>query len=128
MFNALTSYKILNNNDSNVVSYTTKKLLILINPMVPHIAEELWEKFSENKNMISAERWPVINTSYEKIDKIKIPVQVNGKMRAIIEVQTNLSKDDLGKIAMNEKNVLKFLNGTPKKVIIVPNRIVNFVI
>ena len=49
-------------------------------------------------------------------------------MRAIIEVQTNLSKDDLEKTALNEKNVLKFLNGTPKKVIIIPNRIVNFVI
>ena len=63
-----------------------------------------------------------------KTNKIKIPVQVNGKMRAIIEVETNLSKVDLEKIALNEKNVLKFLNGTPKKVIVVPNRIVNFVI
>ena len=128
MFNSLTSYKIMSNNDRSVVSYTTKQLLILINPMVPHIAEELWEKFSENQNMISVEHWPLINTSYEKTDRIKIPVQVNGKMRAIIEVQTNLSKEDLEKIAMNEKNVLKFLNGVPKKVIIVPNRIVNFVI
>ncbi len=128
LFNALTSYEILNNNDKSVVSYTTKKLLILINPMVPHIAEELWEKFSENKNMISVERWPVINTNYEETNKIKIPVQVNGRMRAIIEVQTNLSEDDLEKTALNEKNVLKFLNGTPKKVIIIPNRIVNFVI
>ena len=118
----------MSDNDRSVVSYTTKQLLILINPMVPHIAEELWEKFSENQNMISVERWPLINTSYEKTDKIKIPVQVNGKMRAIIEVQTNLSKDDLEKKAMNEKNVLKFLNGVPKKVIIIPNRIVNFVI
>ena len=96
--------------------------------MVPHIAEELWEKFSENKNMISIERWPVINTTYEETNKIKIPVQVNGRMRAIIEVQTNLSRDDIETIALNEKNVLKFLNGTPKKVIIVPNRIINFVI
>ena len=78
--------------------------------------------------MISIERWPLINTSYEKTDKIKIPVQVNGKMRAIIEVQTNLNKAELEKIAINEKNVLKFLNGVPKKVIIVPNRIINFVI
>ena len=118
----------MSNNDRRVVSYTTKQLLILINPMVPHIAEELWEKFSENKNMISVERWPVINTTYEEINKIKIPVQVNGRMRAIIEVQTDLSKDDLEKTALNEKNVLKFLNGTPKKVIIIPNRIVNFVV
>ena len=128
LFNTLTSYEILDNNDSIVVLYTSRKLLILINPMVPHIAEELWEKFSINKNMISVESWPVINISYEKINKIKIPVQVNGRMRSIIEVQKNLSKDDLEKIALNEKNVLKFLNGTPKKVIIVPNRIVNFVI
>ena len=73
------------NNDKSVVSYTTRKLLILNNPMVPHIAEELWEKFVVNKNMISDERWPIINTSYEETDKIKIPVQVNGRMRAIIE-------------------------------------------
>ena len=103
-------------------------MFFLINPIVPHIAEELLEKFSINKNMISVESWPVINTSYEETDKIKIPIQVNGRMRSVIEVETNLSKDDLEKIALNEKNVLKFLNGAPKKVIIVPNRVVNFVI
>ena len=61
-------------------------------------------------------------------DIIKIPIQVNGKMRAIIEVQKDLNNDHLKQIALKEKNILKFLNGTPKKIIIVPNRIVNFVI
>jgi len=48
-------------------------------------------------------------------------------MRAIIEVPSNLNKEDLEKLALNEKNVLKFLNGSPKKSIIIPNRIINFV-
>jgi leucyl-tRNA synthetase len=63
-----------------------------------------------------------------KKNNIEIPVQVNGKVRAVIDVPFDTNKLDLEKIAMKEKNVLKFLNGIPKKVITVPNRVVNFVI
>ena len=127
LFNALSSYKRLNNNDDSVILYVTKKLLILINPIVPHIAEELWESLNE-KNIIAIEPWPVFDKNFEIKDKIKIPVQINGKMRAIIEVENNLNNEDLERIALKEKNILKFLNETPKKVIIIPNRIINFVI
>jgi leucyl-tRNA synthetase len=58
---------------------------------------------------------------------VKIPIQVNGKMRAVIEVSLDLSKEELEKLALKEENVLKFLNGLPKKSIIIPNRIINFV-
>ena len=67
-------------------------------------------------------------TGIPEKDIIKIPVQVNGKMRAIIEVQKDLNNDQLKQIALKEKNILKFLSDKPKKIIIVPNRIVNFVI
>ena len=127
LFNTLSSYKILDGNDKSVILYSTKKLLILINPMVPHIAEALWQKLKE-KNMIAIESWPTFDNTFEEKNKIKIPIQINGKMRAIIEVQKDMNKDDLEKIALKEKNILKFLNVTPKKVIIIPNRIVNFVI
>ena len=127
LFNALSSYKSLDNNDNSVILYVTKKLLILINPIVPHIAEELWESLNE-KNIIAIEPWPIFDTSFEVKDKIKIPIQINGKMRSIIEVEKDMNKDDLERLALKEKNILKFLNETPKKVIIVPNRIVNFVI
>jgi leucyl-tRNA synthetase len=60
-------------------------------------------------------------------ESVKIPIQVNGKMRAVIEVSIDLSKDDLEKLALKEQNVLKFLDGSPKKTIIIPNRIINFV-
>jgi len=127
LFNTLSSYKILDNDDKTVILYSTKKLLILINPMVPHIAEALWQKLKE-KNMIAIESWPTFDNTFEEKNKIKIPIQINGKMKAIIEVQKDLNKEDLEKEALKEKNILKFLNVTPKKVIVVPNRIVNFVI
>ena len=127
LFNAISSYKILNNDDKSVILHNVKKLLILINPMVPHIAEALWENLNE-KVLIANESWPIADKSFGEKHIIKIPVQVNGKMRAIIEVQKDLNNDQLKQIALKEKNILKFLNDTPKKIIIVPNRIVNFVI
>ena len=127
LFNAISSYKIINNDDKSVILHNVKKLLILINPMVPHIAEALWENLNE-KVLIANESWPKSDKSFEEKDIVKIPVQVNGKMRAIIEVQKDLNNDKLKQIALKEKNILKFLNDTPKKIIIVPNRIVNFVI
>ncbi len=127
LFNAISSFKILNNDDKSVILHNVKKLLILINPMVPHIAEELWENLNE-KILIANESWPIADKHFEEKDLIKIPVQVNGKMRAIIEVQKDLNNNQLKQIALKEKNILKFLNDTPKKIIIVPNRIVNFVV
>ena len=127
LFNLVSSYKIENDNDIKVVLFVTSKLLILINPMVPHLAEELWFTLG-NKNSISNECWPKVDLDYIKKDNIKIPIQVNGKVRAVIEVPIDLDKDDIEEIALKEKNVLKFLNKKPKKVIIIPNRVVNFVI
>ena len=127
LFNAISSYKILNNDDKSVILHSVKKLLILINPMVPHIAEALWENLNE-KVLIANEIWPIADKSFEEKHMIKIPLQINGKMRAIIEVQKDLNNDQLKQIALKEKNILKFLSDTPKKIIIVPNRIVNFVI
>ncbi len=127
LFNSVSSYKINDKNDEAVVIYTSKKLLTLINPMVPHIAEELWETL-DNSKMICNQSWPKINLSYLQKDNIEIPVQVNGKMRALINVPYDTSKLDLENIAMKEKNILKFLNGVPKKVIIISNRVVNFVV
>ena len=69
-----------------------------------------------------------VDLSYIQKNNIKIPIQVNGKVRAVIEVPIDLDKNDIEEIALKEKNVLKFLNKKPKKVIIIPNRVVNFVI
>ena len=127
LFNVIFSHEIKNNDDMKVVFFVTKKLLILINPMVPHLAEELWNSLG-NENLISDEYWPKVDLNYIKKNNVKIPIQINGKVRAVIEVPIDLNKVDIEKIALKEKNVLKFLNKNPKKVIIIPNRVVNFVI
>ena len=127
LFNVIFSHEIKNNDDMKVVFFVTNKLLILINPMVPHLAEELWNSLG-NENLISDEYWPKVDLNYIKKNNVKIPIQINGKVRAVIEVPIDLNKVDIEKIALKEKNVLKFLNKNPKKVIVIPNRVVNFVI
>ena len=126
LFNKLSSYKALTDDDNSILLFVTNKLLIMINPMVPHIAEELWETLN-NEGMICYADWPVVNEVFLEKNNVKIPIQVNGKMRAVIEVPSDVNKEDLEKLALSEKNVLKFLSGKPKKSIIIPNRIVNFV-
>ena len=78
--------------------------------------------------MICDADWPSVDKTFMKKSTVKIPIQVNGKMRSVIEVSLNLSKEELEKLALKEENVLKFLNGPPKKSIIIPNRVINFVI
>ena len=69
-----------------------------------------------------------VDLNYIQKNNVKIPIQVNGKVRAVIEVPIDTNKKDIKEIALKEKNVLKFLNNNPKKVIIIPNRVVNFVV
>ena len=95
--------------------------------MVPHIAEELWE-FLEADGMICNANWPEVNIDYLQKNNIEIPIQINGKMRALINVPIGTNKQDLELLALKEKNIKKLLNGPPKKVIIIPDRIVNFVV
>ena len=126
LFNNLVSYKAITDTDKSILLFVTNKLLIMINPMVPHIAEELWQSL-KNKDLICNANWPSINKTFMKKNTVKIPIQVKGKVRSVIEVSLDLSKEELEKIALKEENVQKFLNGLPKKSIIIPNRIINFV-
>jgi len=127
LFNHVSSYKVNTESDKAIILYVTKKLLIMINPMVPHLSEELWELL-ENKNLICFTPWPSVNNSNMKKSTVKIPIQVNGKMRAVIEVSKDLNIDELKDLALKQKNVIKFLDRPLIKTIIIPNRIVNFVI
>ena len=127
LFNSVSTYEIKDDIDKSLIIHVTKKLLILINPMVPHLAEELWDHLV-NEQIIANQSWPKVDLNYIQKDKIKLPIQVNGKVRAVIEIPLNSSEKDIETIALKEKKVLKFLINKPKKVIIIPNRVINFVI
>ena len=126
LFNHVSSYKVNTENDKTIILYVTKKLLIMINPMVPHLSEELWQLLG-NKDLICFMTWPSANKSIMEKSTVKIPIQINGKVRAVIEVSKDLNIDELKDLALKQQNVIKFLDQPPTKTIIIPNRIVNFV-
>jgi len=99
----------------------------LLSPVTPHIAEELWEKLGHEVT-ISYEPWPTYDESKLVEDQIEIVVQVNGKVRAKLQMPVDASKEQMEEIALNNDTVKAFVEGkTVRKVITVPGRLVNIV-
>jgi leucyl-tRNA synthetase len=102
-------------------------LLILISPYAPHITEELWQQLGHTES-IAFEPFPMCNESYLVDDAFNYPISFNGKMRFQIELPTTLTVPEIEKEVMSREEVIKQLAGaTPKKIIIVPKKIVNIV-
>ena len=105
-----------------------ESLVKLLNPICPFMTEEIWSMLGHT-NTIAYEKWPEYDQSKLKEDKIKLPVSVNGKLRGNIEIDENLSKEEILKLAKQEENVSKYLdNHEIVKEIYVPNKILNIVI
>ena len=103
-------------------------LLVLLNPICPHITEELNEKYNLGK-AICESSWPVYDEAKIIDDVITIGVQVNGKLRGTIDIKKDAPKEEAESLAMENENVKKFTDGlTIVKVIVVPNKIVNIVV
>jgi leucyl-tRNA synthetase len=103
-------------------------LTVLISSFAPHIAEELWEKLGHTESVTKAE-FPEFIEDYIKEDTFEYPVSFNGKMRFKIELPIDMNIADVEIAALSTKEAQKWLQGNPpKKVIVVPNRIVNVVI
>ncbi len=103
-------------------------LLVLISPYAPHIAEELWEKLG-HKESIARAAFPEFKAEYLVEDSFNYPISFNGKMRLNIELPATLSVQEIEKEVMGREEVLKHLNGAhPKKIIVVPKKIVNIVV
>jgi leucyl-tRNA synthetase len=102
-------------------------LAILLSPFVPHIAEELWEKLGYSSSIADA-KFPIHQEKFLKDDTKTYPVAFNGKKRFTLDLSIDLDKKEIEEIVMNEEKTKKQLDGkTPKKVIVVPGKIVNIV-
>nr|MBC8407323.1 leucine--tRNA ligase [Paracoccaceae bacterium] len=100
----------------------------LMMPFTPHIAEEMWEALGELE-LISKSPWPKANRELLESDDVTIAIQVNGKRRSLITLSKSLEKKEIESLALADKNIKKILNGAlPRKVIVVPGRIVNVVL
>ena len=102
-------------------------LAVLISPYAPHIAEELWSKLG-NKESVSTAEFPVFDAEYLIESTKTYPISFNGKMRFTMELSLDLSKEEIEKEVMaHEKTQQQLAGRTPKKVIVVPGKIVNIV-
>lgn len=103
--------------------------LKLLNPIAPHITEELYNQVLNHDESIAYSKWPEYDENKLKEEKMTIIIQVNGKIRDKIEVDPAFTKEQIENAALQSAKVQSFLNGnTPKKVIVVPNKLVNIVI
>ena len=103
-------------------------LVVVLAPFAPHIAEELWHKLGNDTTVCDA-KWPEFNEAYLVEQSVKYVVSFNGKPRFNIEVATGTDKAEVERLALSNEAAAKWLDGkTPKKVIVVPNKIVNVVI
>jgi leucyl-tRNA synthetase len=105
-----------------------RALALLVAPMTPHLAEEAWSEFGET-GLIAEAAWPAVDEKLLVDDEVTVAVQVQGKLRDTIIVARGTDKATLEALALAAPNVLRSLDGaTPKKIIVVPDRLVNLVI
>lgn len=103
-------------------------LVVLVSPFAPHIAEELWHALG-NKTTVCDAKWPEFNEEYLVESMVNYAISFNGKARFNMQVANGTSKEEVERLALENPNSAKWLDGkTPKKIIVVPNKIVNIVI
>jgi len=130
-FNTSVSTFMIAANELTVQKCTSKEvlepLLVLISPYAPHIAEELWSQLGNNGS-ISIAPFPEFDASHLVESSKNYPISFNGKMRFTMELSLDMSKDDIEKAVLaNEKTQEQLAGRIPKKVIVVPGKIVNIV-
>ncbi len=107
------------------------ELVKLIAPFAPHIADELWFRLGgmDDTRTVQDAEYPTHNEEYLKEDAIRYPIAINGKTRHFAEFPADASKDELEKMALQEEGIARWIDGkTIRKVIVVPNRMVNIVV
>ncbi len=104
-----------------------EKLVLLLSPLAPHVAEELWQLLGHNQTL-TYEPWPAFDPAAIREDSVEVPVQIKGKLRARVTVPLDASAEDTEAAARADQRIAELLAGqTVVKVIVVPGRMVNFV-
>jgi leucyl-tRNA synthetase len=105
-----------------------EKLVLMLSPMAPHIAEELWQRLGHAES-VAYVPWPDADPAYLGADVVEIAVQVNGKVRGRVQVPAEAGEAEVVAIAKADENVRRHLEGRPlRRTVYVPRRIVNFVL
>jgi leucyl-tRNA synthetase len=131
-FNTCVSQFMICVNELNELNCNKRAILepltVVVSTYAPHICEEIWSKLGHTKSITFTE-YPTLNESYLVEDSVNYPISINGKMRLKLELPASMGKDEVEQFVLANEEVQQRLEGaTPKKVIVVPKRIVNIVI
>jgi leucyl-tRNA synthetase len=117
-----------NSVDGQVIQEALEVIVLVLAPIVPHFSHALWQHLGHTGAVIDAD-WPKVDATALTQDTVLIVVQVNGKLRAKLEVDKNIGKTELEALALTDEAVVRFTEtGTIRKVIIVPGKLVNIVV
>jgi leucyl-tRNA synthetase len=120
--------KLQSDLSDNQLRRALKVMVVLINPMMPHLAEEIWNVLDGN-GLAADQPWPIAESRYLISETVTVAVQVNGKLRGTMELAKDCDQEIAKQQALNIDSVTAAMDGqAPRKVIVVPNRIVNVVI
>jgi leucyl-tRNA synthetase len=111
-----------------VMREAVENMVLLVSPIVPHIAEELWKALGHEGSVIT-ETWPKWTQEALVAEEVLIVVQVNGKLRSRVMIPPDASREETERAALNDPRIQEFIAGAPiKKVVVVPNKLINVVI
>jgi len=126
--NVLEKFEIKSEIDGQIMHFALRNLVILIAPITPHLAEELWNNLGY-ESLVSTINFPKFDTKLLQDDVVSVAIQVAGKLRAVVEMPKDLTQNQMQDLALENENVKKFIEGKElKKIIIVPNKLVNIVL
>ena len=128
LVNTLSKFTDESANGKAVRQEALEAIVLMLAPMVPHICHQLWLDLGHQEAVVSA-AWPKVDESALAQDNVEYVIQVNGKLRSKISVATSLSSDEIQALALLDEQAQKFIEGKPlRKVIVVPNKLVNIVV
>ncbi|NNL41979.1 MAG: leucine--tRNA ligase, partial [Desulfobacterales bacterium] len=130
LYNTLSGIKIKENNPvaAGVQRFAMESVVLLLAPIVPHFADEIWEAMGY-KSSVLLESWPAFSKDYLQEDEREIVIQVNGKLRSRFAVSFDTDEETIKQMALSNERAKKFINNKPvKKVIVVKNKLVNIVV
>jgi len=128
LVNEITSFDPKSDEDWTVLKFAIERLLLLLCPFSPHIAEELWEEIG-NKPSIFEQKWPDWDETAAKEEKIELVIQINGKLRSKIMISPGIPDEEIKRMALEDRKIRELVgNKKVKKVIMVKGKLVNIVI
>lgn len=126
--NFLVDFKPSGDAGRGAVSFSVKRLILMLAPFAPHLAEEFWGLCGEKPSIFDA-AWPEADANLAREDSLEIPIQVNGRLRGTIVIDRGTPESELRKMILKDERVAKFIGGKPvKKWVVVPEKLVNLVL